>query len=340
MIDEKFREWNRGHDQIRSRGAMGNLNRGIEITTRGIDTRLIAWPGNGFQTESVHVLTLQPGDASDLYTFDMAEEALLCLWGSGEVYVRGQWVIVAPGDMAFIPAGIPRGLRNPAANTEDFVLVNQITPPQFDLYEASGFYDREHGVMNFEAIEQAKQETRWANLPPAVDVQMRETHPEVRAWNLSPEEIRQGGALFNVMKGARFGDLGTPMLLVLWPGYGVRSAGLHMGGTPAGERAEIHTHPTSDECLFNWVGKGEAYCDGEWMEEDALDVLLAPCGVPHTVGGPRDLSAGPSYGCGFASPPQLDLYVRTPFFHAGSFDAPPWSTLETAPAPGSTAESR
>lgn len=40
----------------------------------------------------------------------------------------------------------------------------------------------------------------------------------------------------------------------------------------------------------------------------------------------------PSFGCGFASPPQLDLYVRTPFYHAGSFDAPPFTTLPNAPA--------
>ena len=175
MIDEKYREWNRTHDEIRTHGAMGNLNRGIEITTHGINTRLIAWPGNGFQTESVHVLTLKPGDASDCYTYDMAEEALLCLWGTGEIYVRGQWVTVAPGDMAFIPAAVPRGLRNPAGNTEDFVLVNQITPPQFDLYEEGGYYNREHGKMNFEVIEEAKKNTRWANLQEATEVHARDS---------------------------------------------------------------------------------------------------------------------------------------------------------------------
>jgi gentisate 1,2-dioxygenase len=338
VIDERFREWNRTHEQIRLHGAVGNLGRGIEITAHAVNTRLIAWPGNGFQTESVHVLTLAPGGASEIYTYDMAEEAFLCLWGRGEMLVRGQWVNVAPGDMAFIPAAVPRGLRNPAGNTADFILVNQVTPPQFDIYQNGGYYDAEHGVMNFAAIAAAKQETRWANLTAATDVRLRETHPEVRPWNLSVDKIRQGGALFNIMKGTSFGDLGTPMLLVLWPGYGVRSAGLHIGGTPAGERAHVHTHPTSDECLFNWIGKGEVYCEGEWMEEDALDVLLAPCGVPHSVGGPRDLTAGPSYGCGFASPPQLDLYVRTPFLHNGKFDAPPWGMLPGAAEAASAEE--
>ncbi|HEX3421619.1 MAG TPA: hypothetical protein VHT01_10330 [Candidatus Udaeobacter sp.] len=66
MVDEKWRARFRTHDQIRSHGAIGNLNDGVEITTQGVRTRLIAWPGNGFQTESVHVLTLAPGEESAL----------------------------------------------------------------------------------------------------------------------------------------------------------------------------------------------------------------------------------------------------------------------------------
>lgn len=331
MIDERFREWNRDHATIRRHGAVGHLGRGIEIMVHGMPSRLIAWPGNGFQTESVHVVTLQPGQSSERYAYDMAEEAFLCLLGSGEIFVREQWVAMAPGDLAFIPAAVPRAVRNPASASEPLVLVNQITPPQFDVYAADGYYDRTHKVMNFEAIEAAKLTARQVDLPPATGIRLRETDPAVRPWNLDAARIRQGGALFNVMRGASFGDLDTPMLLVLWPGYGVRSAGLHMGGTPAGARAEIHTHPDSDECLFNWIGDGEVYCEGEWLPSQAYDVLLAPCGVHHTVGGPRDPSAGPSFGCGYASPPQLDLYLETPFFQNGAFVSPPWSVLANAP---------
>jgi mannose-6-phosphate isomerase-like protein (cupin superfamily) len=327
MIDDAYREWNRSHDKIRRRGAVGNLNRGIEITTNGVAARLIAWPGNGFQTESVHVVTLRPGDETERYTYDMAEEALFCVWGAGEVWLRDRWVTMAPGDIAFIPATVPRAFRNPKRDGADFVLVNQITPPQFDLYEPAGFYNREYGVMEFDAIEAAKLDAAPGGLTPATDVRLRESDPDVRPWNLPVAEIRQNGALFTVFRGADFGGLGTPMLLVLWPGYGVRSAGLHMGGTPAGARAEIHTHPDSDECLFNWIGRGQVYCDDTWMDSDPLDCLLAPCGVHHTVGGSPEANAGPSYGCGFASPPQLDLYLRTPFYHQGRFDAPSFATL-------------
>ena len=66
MVDEKWSARFRTHDEIRSHGAIGNLNDGIEITAQGVRTRLIGWPGNGFQTESVHVLTLPPGEESPL----------------------------------------------------------------------------------------------------------------------------------------------------------------------------------------------------------------------------------------------------------------------------------
>lgn len=244
---------------------------------------------------------------------------------------------IAPGDLAFFPADVAHGVRNPQQNREDFVLVSQICLPQFYLYEDGGYYDGASGTMNFPAIESAKRESWWGSLAPATEVKLRETTPSVRAWNLEVEEIRREGALFNVFKGAGFGDLGTPMLLILWPGYMVRSAGLHMGGTPAGKRAHIHTHPVSDECLFNWSGRGEAFCGDRWMDEDPLDCLLAPCGVSHSLGGSPDLAEGSSFGCGFASPPQLDLYLNTPFFDAGTFAAPPWSTLSGEPKIGDPA---
>ncbi len=62
MIRESYLERNRTHEEIRRGGAIGNLNAGIGITTHSIPTRLIAWPGNGFQTLSVHVLTHRPAN--------------------------------------------------------------------------------------------------------------------------------------------------------------------------------------------------------------------------------------------------------------------------------------
>src|SRR5947207_13277696 len=59
MSEEKWSARFRSHDEIRSRGAIGNLNDGSEITTQGVRTRLSAWLVNGFQTEPVEWHTLR-----------------------------------------------------------------------------------------------------------------------------------------------------------------------------------------------------------------------------------------------------------------------------------------
>jgi hypothetical protein len=96
LVDDGFKAMNRTHEQIRQHGASGNFAEGIEIPIHDVRTRLIAWPGNGFQTESVHVLTLAPGDASPLYRYQMSEEALLCLKGQGEGRAGGVLLAAPP----------------------------------------------------------------------------------------------------------------------------------------------------------------------------------------------------------------------------------------------------
>ena len=54
--------------QIRTEGAIGNLFDGPTITAHGLDTRLLAWPGTGYQTEAVHVTNVAPSQQSDSYT--------------------------------------------------------------------------------------------------------------------------------------------------------------------------------------------------------------------------------------------------------------------------------
>ena len=340
MIRESYLERNRTHEEIRRGGAIGNLNAGIGITTHSIPTRLIAWPGNGFQALSVHVLTHRPGDESPMYSYDMAEEALLCLKGKGEVFLRGRWVEIEAGDIAFFPAGVSRATRNPENNDRDFVLVNSISPPQFDLYEPFGYYDREHGVMRFEAIEKAKKTARLGSLSPENELHYNDSYQELRAWNLEAEDIRREGALFNVFMGAEFhgldpalvaylpGSHKAHMLLNLWPGYGVRSTGFHFAhGIPVLQSANVHTHPDSDECLILWSGRGQLYCGARWLEAETFDCVMAPCGVHHDIGGRRNPLAGRWFGGGFASPPQLDLYMKTEYYKVGRFSRPPFVKL-------------
>src|SRR5262245_18540276 len=321
------------HTQIRQNGALTNLGDGIPITTHGIDTRPIAWPGNGFQTESVHVLTIEPGKESDHYAYDMADEAMMCFKGKGQVYLRGQWLDVEPGDMAYYPATAERAVRNPAENQDNFVGVTAISPPQFDLYTPAGFYDPVHKVMDFEAIEFAKINTQRVRYSPANEMAFHDSHSEVRAWNLDNDEIRRGGALFNAFYGGPLSGLvsggggSSSMLLILFAGFGTGATGFNFAALQPGMTAEIHTHPVSDECVVNWWGGGQLWLGDRWIPGESYDCALAPSGVRHGGFVPKDAEQIYFPG-GFAAPPQLDLLINSGYYKDGKFTRPPFARLK------------
>lgn len=335
---QSFYARNRTHDDISKRGAIGNLNDGIEITTHGLDTRLIAWPGTGFYMESIHVLTLKPGDESHMYCYAVSEEGMLCLKGSGQVFLRGQWIDIEAGDIAYYPEGIGHAIRNNGndGSTKDFVLVTSISQPPFQLYEAAGYYDKGRCVMNYERIDKErkiaspKHENKMLSLKN--ELHLNESFPKMRAWNLSAEEIRTKGALFNVFKGADFGGIDVPMRLILWPAYGTRSAGFHLGYLKHGDETAIHTHPISDEIVLQFAGASEAYVGDGWAAVGANDCVMAPRGVLH--GGRLNKESTTPDGRvlvgGFASPPQMDLYFKAGYYdcdHDGKFTNLPYTNL-------------
>ncbi|GMU55536.1 MAG: hypothetical protein AMXMBFR33_46820 [Candidatus Xenobia bacterium] len=309
--------------ELRRSGGIGNLAQGPEIHAHGLATRLIAWPGTGFQTESVHVVTVKPGQESERYAYQLAEEAYLCHKGRGEVFLRGQWREMKPGDMAYIPEGVERALRNPGVNRADFCLINQITPPQLDLYAPSGFYDQRHGVMNFPACDKARLSAEPVEYSTHNEMGFHEHASEVRAWNLEPIDVRREGALFNVYMGARFAGLGVDSFrLILWPGAGTRTVGFNYTLWPGGVPEQLHTHPVSDECLILWQGEAQFYMGSGWLDAVTNDCALAPCGVYHGTRNQADCIYG-----GFASPPQLDLLMNSGYYRDGLFLPAPWERL-------------
>ena len=325
-ITDHLRARYRTAKQIRTEGAIGNLFDGPTITAHGLETRLLAWPGTGYQTESVHVTNVQPGQQSDRYTYDLAEEAVLCRHGVVEVWLKDRWVTLQPGDIAYFPAGVEHQIRNSAGNTEPAILVNQICPPQFDLYADKGFYNNQLGVMNFDSIEKACTNAIPVTPPKLEEMTFREDQAEVRAKNLAPDEIKLNGALFHVLEGAPFTGIGLPMRLVLWPGAGTRLTGFNYAYTGIGVTDVIHKHPVSDEFLVMWSGSGQFFGGGfGWVDAEENDVMMAPCGVVH---GHRSIDGrGPSMMGGFASPPQLDLLIPSPLYTNGMFEHPAESEL-------------
>jgi mannose-6-phosphate isomerase-like protein (cupin superfamily) len=326
VVQDEYRARYRTARQIRSEGAIGNLFDGVTITAHGLETRLLAWPGTGFQTEAVHVTTVAPGQSSDRYTYDLAEEAILCRYGEAEVWLRDRWVTLRPGDMAYLPEGVEHQVRNPAGNDEDAILVHQICPPQFDLYTEHGFYNAELGVVNYEAIEKAAVNAPRVEPPEPKEMEFRDDQPEVRAQNLAPEDVKAKGALFNVLEGAAFTGIGLPMRLVLWPGAGTRLVGFNYAYCGTGVQDAMHKHPVSDEFLVMWSGSGQLFVgDMGWVDADENDVAMAPCGVVH--GHRSTADRGPSMMGGFASPPQMDLVIPTPYYRDGVYAHPQTSRL-------------
>ncbi len=321
---------NRSPQDIRTGGAIGNLNEGIEILLHGIPTRLIAWPGNGYQTESIHVLTLKPGLSSEQYNYPISEEALLCVQGKGEVYLHDRWVELNPGDIAYYPENVPHGIRNATHHQENFILVSSITPPLISLYEPSGFYIRTLGKIDFDAAEKAKKEMTPGQIKPQNTLRYHESHPKLRAWNLKAQDVRKHGALFNMFRGAEFNANGSPMRFVLWPGHGSRLCGFHLTRCAPGDIFATHTHPVSDECVIVWAGSARGFIDGHWFEMGIHECLLAPCGVVH--GGPLNVetqtidNVHPTHDTlwgGFASPPQGDLYLHGGYINNQCIADPP-----------------
>jgi gentisate 1,2-dioxygenase len=323
-FDDPYRARHRRAAEIRSGGAIGSLNDGIEFEMHGVPTRIIAWPGNGFQTQSLHVLTLAPGQEMDPHAYGMAEEAMLCLQGEGEVLIRGEWADFAPGDLAFFPPPIEHSVRA-SSKGEGMVVVAAISPPEFEHYADLGLYNRQLGIIDTEAAFYAQNNAVPGSLAGPSQLAYRDTAAAVRAWNLGVEEIRTGGALFNIFRGAKIDVIDAPMVFVLWPGYGPRSTGFHFATGEPGLTSALHAHPASDECVVLWDGSARAWQGGGWHEMEIFDVVFAPCGVGHGI----SLLEGGSLWGGFAAPPQLDLYARTSFYEGtGTFEAPPQERLD------------
>ena len=306
--------------EITKTGALGNLGIGIERRICNLRTRLIAWPGNGYQTQSVHVIHVdQPSDKSGFFRYDTSEQCFVCLSGRAQIWLRGRWVTVLPGDVAYVPEGKETAIR--AATSQKrackSVIVSSISPPIMSHYSE---FLRQNGVWDDEKIARAKKAIVPVKLGKS-EVRYNSGNSDIRGWNTSALKVRRSGALFNLFRGARFdhglADNQSPMRFVLFPSFGVFRTGLHCTVARPGQIFPPHVHPISDECVICWKGEGYGNIGGRWVDMKTHDCILAPCQVLH--GGPFTDKPEVVFG-GLASPPQTDLYRHTPqYFKDGCY---------------------
>jgi hypothetical protein len=142
--------------------------------------------------------------------------------------------------------------------------------------------------------------------------------------------VRRGGALFNLFRGSTYGGIGVPMRILLYPGTGTRTAGLHVGLLLPGGEADIHRHPISDDCVFVIEGGTEGHLEGEWVPVGPFEAAMAPCGVAH--GGRPQRTQQASLVMGFGAPAQLDVYMKSDtLYRDGRYATLPSERLEWPP---------
>ncbi|MDR1688783.1 MAG: cupin domain-containing protein [Clostridiales bacterium] len=128
--------------------------------------------------------------------------------------------------------------------------------------------------------------------------------------NISKDEVRQKGGIFNIHEGYNWTkSTELDLRLVLTPRQGSQGIGITSAVHTPGMEFEPHVHPLSEELVFCHEGEGEFYLFDKWIPVKAGDVLYAPPGVFHGTR-KRKGSSGNFTTIGVASPPQLDLYNR------------------------------
>jgi hypothetical protein len=76
---------------------------------------------------------------------------------------------------------------------------------------------------------------------------------------------------------------------------------------------------------FTGVRVAKAWAQGGWHDVEQFEVVFAPCGVEHGT----STVLGEALWGGFAAPPQLDLYARTPYYRGtGTFAETPFGRLD------------
>ncbi|MCX8023546.1 MAG: cupin domain-containing protein [Syntrophorhabdaceae bacterium] len=307
---------NRTREEIRTRGAIFNINEGIDIESgKNCITRLIGWPGVGTRMVAFHLLIHKPGGGFDMHSHPISEESVTCIKGRGEVNFGSGWVKVEAGNVLFFPIGCVHATRNDPSSDEDFIALSYVCPSPLEYYQEIGLMSG--GEFNITEIDKLILNSTRDNIPRECVMKANELGGHERAEVKGYENVAKTGGVFNIYRGAPFTAYGGYMKFIVWPGVGAKNCGLHNAHHEPGLAFKPHVHPISEDAILFWKGEGMAYLESRWIECWEGDILYAPALVRHGTGCRKDQGPMDSSGC--ATPPQFDLYERAGYLKQGRF---------------------
>lgn len=315
-MNDPTRAHNRTFDEIRTRGAIFNINEGIEVENgQECVTRLVGWPGNGPRMVSFHVLTHKAGGGFQLHSHPISEESLICIRGRGEINLGKGWVEVAAGNAIYVPAGCTHATRNIQGATEDFIILSYNCPPPMEFYQTIGFMKQ--GNIDIDAIDLALLTMKKGNIPAECVMSLNDLGDFEKGEIKGREEVAKSGGVFNLHRGAIYTGKGSLMRFILWPGIGTKMIGQHIAFHDPGTAFAPHVHPISEDAILAIDGPGQFYLESRWIEANLGDILYAPAGIRHGTGCREGNQLFLSSGC--ASPSQFDLYEHAGYLKDGAF---------------------
>ena len=310
------RAYNRTRDEIRNRGAIFNINEGIDIDNGNkCLTRLIGWPGIGTRMVAFHLLIHKPGGSFEMHSHPISEESVTCIRGKGEVNFGSGWVKIEAGNVLFAPIGSAHATRNDPSSTEDFIALSYVCPSPLEYYQDIGLMA--NGEFLTTEIDKLILNAERDTIPAECVMKKNELGGAERAEVKGYAEVAKSGGVFNIYRGAPFTAYGGSMKFIVWPGVGAKNCGLHNAYHLPGVAFKPHVHPISEDAILFWDGKGMAYLESRWIECCEGDILYAPALVRHGTGCRKDQRPMNSSGC--ASPPQFDLYEKAGYLKNGKF---------------------
>jgi len=98
-------------------------------TVKNVTGRVAIGAGDGAKNFCMRVFEVGSGGFTPRHSHDW-EHGIFVHAGRGEVYSRGAWKALSPGDIVFIPGGEEHQMRNAGDDTFVFVCLIPAGPPE------------------------------------------------------------------------------------------------------------------------------------------------------------------------------------------------------------------